>query len=373
MSRLKRQKTWLPKGFVWRLSAINILFLTISIAISGWAVYHTACFLVEGMTSFSETRQKQFNATLFQYLWIFSLITITFGSVLHYYFVNKLIRPLRQLIDSTQQMKQGTFPKPLKPKNHDEVGELMIHFNEMVSQLQYNETERKKMIADISHELRTPLANLNGYLQALKNGVVVGNTELYDALLQESKRMTMMLEQLEQLKEWDHLREQSFIHKERCQIDKVIDQSVRMFDWSLKEARIPLKRSIEKQELYMNREGIHQVLSNLLDNAIQYYRDDDGRNSIQIEGKMMPNDMYRVSVTGPSDDISKEDEHRIFERFYRIDHSRNRATGGSGLGLAIAKEIVDQHHGKIGLERGGKHNSFWFELPVSLDRTIAGK
>lgn len=361
MSRRKPKKSLFPKGFLWRLSAINILVIATAIAVSSWAVYHTACFLVEGMGNFGELRQKQFNATLFQYLWIFSVVIITFGSILHLHFVKKLIHPIHQLIESTQQMKKGKYPDPIDGTNDDEVGELVNHFNELVLQLKHNEKERKKMVADISHELRTPLANLNGYLKALENGMIDGNPDLYHSLLKESERMTLMLKQLEQLKEWDHVNVRNFIQKESLRVEKVIEQTIRMFDWSLKQEKIPLNLAIEKQSVFINEEGFQQVLSNLLDNAIQYYQ---GSGPIMVVGKIISEDRYRVTVTGPSQPITEEAEKRIFDRFYRIDPSRNRKTGGSGLGLAIAKEIVEQHGGNIGLIRGEEQNSFWFDVEI---------
>src|SRR5690625_6730238 len=100
----------------------------------------------------------------------------------------------------------------------------------------------------------------------------------------------------------------------------------------------------------MNIEGIQQLLSNLIDNAIQYY---EGSGHIMITGAQIDH-VYKISVSGPSTLIFEKEAELIFDRFYRQDESRSRETGGSGLGLAISKQIVLNHGGKIGYEKDRK-------------------
>jgi len=106
--------------------------------------------------------------------------------------------------------------------------------------------------------------------------------------------------------------------------------------------------------------GLRQVMTNLLKNAIQY----DCGGVIRIIGDTITN-QYRVTITNLGQPIPTDKANRIFERFYRIDPSRNRDTGGSGLGLAIAKEIVQQHRGDIGLISNLNEHSFWFTIPIT--------
>nr|WP_266095256.1 sensor histidine kinase [Gracilibacillus oryzae] len=111
----------------------------------------------------------------------------------------------------------------------------------------------------------------------------------------------------------------------------------------------------------VNDRSISQVLSNLLDNAIRYY---EGTGPLIIKGECSDSE-YKFTVTGPGRAIRPEDSERIFERFYRTEHSRSREFGGSGLGLAISKEIIEQHNGKIGVQSEGNNHTFWFVLPCS--------
>lgn len=330
------------------------------IILSSWATYHTACFLVDGMGTGNGWSQELFNSTLFNYLLIFSFITIISSSIIHFHLTKKLIQPLRILIESTKRMKKGYYPSPIEITSKDEIGELTDHFNELVQQLIITQQNREKLIADLSHEFRTPLSNLEGYLNALKNGVIKGDQKLYHSLLEESKRLTQMLEQLDLLKNWNDFTKQSSFEKESVDIHLLITQAVKMFDWVLKDRDIPIVLQIEHAEINMNEEGILQVISNLVHNAIDYY---EGNQPIVIKG-IKQQGTYTVSIAGPGQEIPLAHQEKIFERFYRVDPSRHRETGGTGLGLAITKEIVEQHDGKIGLESDCKYHNFWLSLPL---------
>lgn len=328
--------------------------------LSGWAIYHTACFLVEGMGNLGSEGQQQFNGTLLQYLLMFSVTIIVVGGSLHFYFTKKMIKPIRQIIESTKLAKKGHYPDPIKIHSKDEIGILVQHYNDLIFQLQKNELNRHKFVSNLSHEFRTPLSNLKGYLDALKSGVIEGDERLYLALYEEAKRLTLMIGQLEQLKEWDDIQSQTMLEKQNVDIANLINQSVAMFEWRLSEANIPYSVNVISKEMLIQVEGIQQVISNLLDNAIQYY---NGDGKISIKGEIL-NDVYHISIMGPSHPIPDAEVDNIFDRFYRLDHSRSRETGGSGLGLAIAKEIVEKHKGKIGVKNINPTNMFWLTIPI---------
>lgn len=358
---LLRLKQILPKGLLWRISIVNILVITMTVGLSGWAVYQTACFLAGGFGNFGALRQQQFNSTFLQYVLIFSMIGLVVGSLLHFYLIKKLLQPIRELITSTRQLKEGTFPDFIQTDHDDEVGELVEQYNGLITQLKRNEEERIKLVADVSHEFRTPLSNLNGYLYALKSGAIEGNDEIYNSLYSEVHRLTHLIEDIDKLKEWNHITTQAYSNKQKVTIKEQITQCVGMFELELDKHQIPIDINIDDHEVIINLEGIQQVLSNLLDNAIRYY---DGNTAIKITGEQMDG-LYKVSITGPGKSISPREAAKIFQRFYRLDASRNDQTGGSGLGLSIAKEIVEKHGGDIGLNSEDNENTFWFTLPSS--------
>ncbi|WP_461176712.1 HAMP domain-containing sensor histidine kinase [Virgibacillus ainsalahensis] len=353
-------KSWLPKRFLWRLSITNTIVITAFIVLSGWSIYHTACSLADGMGSMNAQKQGQFESVLFQYLWIFSATAIVIGSITHFYITRKLTEPLNKLIESTKSMKTGHYPDPIDVKSKDETGQLIGHFNDMVHQLKMNEEHRQKAISDLSHEFRTPLSNLNGYLNALSSGVIDGDEKLYKALYDESQRLTSMVQQLEQLKEWDYISNQTFLEKAPIDMHLTIEQSVEMFHWTLENAGISVVVDSKHGVANVDDGSISQVIGNLLDNAIRYYQ---GTDPIFVKGETL-NNAYRVSVAGQGQPIPAEELDRIFERFYRTDTSRSYYSGGTGLGLAISKEIIEHHGGKIGVESYGNFHTFWFTLPL---------
>lgn len=356
----KLGKSWLPKRFLWRLSITNTIVITAFIVLSGWSIYHAACSLADGMGSMDAQKQGQFEAVLFQYLWIFSASAIVIGSITHFYITRKLMKPLNKLIESTKRMKTGHYPEPIDVNSKDETGQLIRHFNDMVHQLKMNEEHRQKAISDLSHEFRTPLSNLNGYLNALSSGVIDGDEKLYRSLYDESQRLTDMVKQLEQLKEWDYISNQTFMEKEPVDMHLTIEQSVDMFHWTMENAGISVVVNSEHGVVNVDDGGISQVIGNLLDNAIRYYQ---GTGSIFVKGEKLDNE-YRVSVAGPGQAIPVEELDRIFERFYRTDTSRSYYSGGTGLGLAISKEIIEHHGGNIGVESDENFHTFWFTLPL---------
>jgi len=304
--------------------------------------------------------QSHFESTLFQYLWIFSISAIVIGSMIHFYLTKKLLHPLRELIASAKVMKQGEYPNPLKIESGDEIGQLSGHFNDLVTQLKANEAHRQKLVSDLSHEFRTPLSNLNGYLSALSNGVIEGDEELYQSLHKESERLVKLVEQMEQLKEWDFISNQVFSEKETVEMQLLTNQCVNMFVRTLKQEEIKIEVNVEQGLVITNNGGISQVITNLLDNAIRYY---EGKGSIVITGKKL-NSEYSFHVAGPGKNIPSQEQDRIFERFYRIDQSRARESGDTGLGLAISKEIIEHHNGEIGVVSDGHQHTFWFTLPI---------
>ena len=349
-----------PTGFLWRLTFLNVLVIVTVTAISGWAIYNTACFLAAEVGDLDTPQQQRFNRTLLSYLWILMIMAVFIGSVLHFYLIKRFIKPIRSLIQSTKELKRGHYPEPVHVYKNDEIGQLALQYNGLIAQLQMNEQQRNNLVTDVSHEIRTPLSNLNSYLQALKDGDLIGDKILFAALHQESNRLSQLIEQLEQLKEWDYLSSQSIIEKETREIEPILLQCVAMFERTLEQKNIPILLEVESCKVDIHVVGIQQVISNLLENAIRYY---EGDGPILLAGRKRGKD-YCISVTGPSKPIPETEREKVFRRFYRVDSSRSRVTGGSGLGLAISKGIIERHHqGEIGIDTTSTSNTFWIVLP----------
>ncbi|WP_040226908.1 sensor histidine kinase [Bhargavaea cecembensis] len=343
-----------PKTFFWRLTLLNITITALFIVVSSWAIYSTACFLVEGMGG--SGRADAFRARLRTDLWVFSIAAISVGGFFHIRMNRTLVRPLQLLIGSIKELKAGGAPGPVQARTDGEMEELIRHFNELSGQLQHNRRQQKKLVSDLSHEIRTPVTNLNGYLNALKTGMVEGSPELYEALHQETRRLIDLLEQFDQLKEWENSSHEHFLDKKPAAVREVTAQAAGMFSWQLEDRGIPFEMNVEPAVFPMDRHAIAQVLANLLDNAIRYY---DGPGPVRLTGQS-GDGRYELAVEGPGLPIPTDSQEIIFERFARMEPSRHRSLGGAGLGLAISKEIVERHGGEIGVDTDGHVHRFWF-------------
>ncbi|WP_228547472.1 sensor histidine kinase [Filobacillus milosensis] len=355
-----RPKIPFIKGLLFNLTLLNVVIITLAIVLSSFAIYQTACLLVDSLGNLNDESQQRFESLLFQYLIMFSLLTIIIGSVLHFYLTRNIIHPIREVIQSTKSLKTGEYPNPVNYTSSNEIGELVHHYNELVEQLKSSNHIRRKMVSDLSHEIRTPISNLNGYLYALKNGDIKQEYEVFNSLYEESQRLKLLIENLDQLKEWDYLKTQKVTIKNPVNIQELINQCVSLFMWKFDQRGISLNINVQQVKINVQKEGIQQVIFNLLENALHYHA---GDSPVTISG--IKNDKcYEVSITSEGNPIPHEEHSKIFDRFYRLDQNKSMNNRGSGLGLAIVKEIVNQHHGTIGVKTTDQTNQFWFELPI---------
>lgn len=354
-----KKRSFIPKGFLWRITFLNIFVIGLAISLSGLAIYNTACYLVEGMGTLPALRQKQFNATLYQYLLVFTIAGILLSSVLHFYFTKRLIGPIKQLIEATKTLKKGSYPEKIKVTSNDEVGQLVNHYNDLTGQLKESYLQREKLVTNLSHELRTPVANLQGYLHALKTGTIEGDPELFESLYLEAKRLTSMIEQIDQINDLDLIKSVTEKPRKKVAINTIIDETLTMFDWELRDKGIKISISLEADELMAHEESIKQLISNLIDNAIKYNLNQE---PIKVSGRVT-DEFYELVVGGTSGELTEEEQEKLFDRFYRTDLSRNRHTGGTGLGLSIVQDIIDFHHGELDIINQGNFNQFVVKLP----------
>lgn len=348
---------------MWRLVFLNALVIGIVIWLTGVSVKDFACYLVNQNRLVGEENAGLFNSTMEVYLLQASIITVAVAAVIHYFFARRLVQPLQSLAFSARQMTEGRYPPPIPVSSRDEVGQLTLDFNRLIAALQQAEITRKHMLSDISHEIRTPLSNINGYLEALSQGVIQGDQELYQSLYEESMRLTRLVEQLHELAVW----EAKGLNKDALQeirIKPLVQSMVQAFDLEMRSKHIRCETELDEGMISGNEDGIKQVLNNLLGNAIQY----DTGGLIRIIGKALPG-QYQISVTNIGQPIPQDQAEHIFERFYRLDPSRQRATGGSGLGLAIVKEIVRRHGGEVALTSHGNLHTFRISLPLPKEES----
>lgn len=291
-----------------------------------------------------------------------ALLAAAASLLITYFLSRRISAPVKALTLAARQMEQGDLSQRVQSKEKDELGELAQAFNAMAENLERSEQLRRNMIADITHELRTPLSNLKGYLEAIHDGVVKPEPDAIRSLDEEANLLSRLIDDLQELS----LAEAGEL-KLNCQkenIIKLLKQTVAVEQSQAAAKEISLSADLPKKLplVNVNSQRISQVLLNLIDNAITHT---PRGGIITIAARQLDN-WLEISVEDTGEGIPAEDLPNVFERFYRVDKSRARATGGTGLGLAIAKYFVEAHNGKINVQSElGKGSRFSFTIPVS--------
>lgn len=325
------------------------------ILLAGLSVKDYACYLVNS----EQVVGQELVATLNGFLWKVGVFAFVIAGLFHYFTIKKIVGPIHHLSRAANEMKEGKSPAIVKVKSSGEMKELIENFNSMSETLISVQEQREEMLRDIAHELRTPLTNINGYLEALQNKVIEGDTELFGSLLEESRRITRIVELITELNFWNH--GNYFLEKEFVSVEMkpLLTETLTTFQLKLAEQFEDFDVQIDQAAVVGSPDGLKQVVTNLLQNILDY----NIGNRLSIIGAM-EGGHYKICFSHEGQRIDSDKKEKIFERFYRIEESRSTKAEGAGLGLAIAKSIITAHHGKIALNTNGTNHTFSIELPV---------
>lgn len=273
----------------------------------------------------------------------------------------RILGPVEALTAAARRMERGNLSQRVEVESNDELGELARAFNAMADGLARLEGLRRNMVTDVAHDLRTPLSNIRGYLEALQDGVVEPKREVVDSLHEEAMLLTRLVDDLQELA----LAEAGQLRLERQPVAPA-DLLNRAMDAARAQAAakgIALLADLpdDLPLADVDPQRIGQVLGNLLSNALTHT---PSGGEVVVAAQTRESEI-EISVRDTGEGIPPEHLPYIFERFYRADKSRSRATGGTGLGLAIAKQLVDAHGGRISVEsQMGQGTAFTFTLPI---------
>ena len=276
----------------------------------------------------------------------------------------RILRPVEALTAAARRMERGDLSQRVEVQSEDEIGELAQAFNAMANGLTRLEDLRRNMVSDVAHDLRTPLSNIRGYLEALQDGVVEPKREVVDSLHEEAMLLTRLVDDLQELA----LAEAGQLRL-KCQSVAPADLVNKATDAARAQAAakgIALQADLPEDLPLVNvdPQRIGQVLGNLLSNALTHT---PSGGQVIVTAKARESEV-ELSISDTGEGIPPEHLPYIFERFYRADKSRSRATGGTGLGLAIARQLVEAHGGRIEVESEvGQGAAFTFTLPVAGD------
>ena len=232
----------------------------------------------------------------------------------------------------------------------------------MAHQLNTLEDDQRKFISNVSHDFRSPLTSLKGYLEAIKDGTIPPEMQekYIDIMLFEAERLSKLSEGLLDLNKYGS--RTTMLNLQTFDINRVIKQCAMSFEGRCLEKRLVFNLVLVGEELPVeaDKARIEQVVYNLIDNAIKF---SDNDSSIDIETTVRNEKVY-VSVKDHGIGIPKEHLGKVFDRFYKSDHSRGKDKKGSGLGLSIVKDIISSHDENITVvSTVGAGTEFTFSLP----------
>jgi len=292
---------------------------------------------------------------------------------------------LGTIIDFTRQLAEGNFRARLAGSSRGELGLLTAKLNETSEKLEFMldrlETEhaelekleniRKDFVINVSHELRTPLASIQGYTETLLDGALndpANNLKFLNIIRQNAERLARLAADLLTLSRVE-LGQQE-LKFASYYVNRLLADNLDGMRPIAERRGIQLvleRAEPEGAEVFCDAEAVHQILTNLLDNAIKYTPDAGtvtvGARQSSAQGNPSSRVEFFVRDTGPG--IPAVELPRLFERFYRVDKARSRALGGTGLGLAIVKHLTRSQNGEVRVEsQVDAGSTFFFTLPT---------
>ena len=308
--------------------------------------------------------------TLVSFMLVTVIATICFFIIYFLLFIKRIVKDMTYISDRIIDIADGKSDEKIIIERQDEIGEIAGRINEMTAQInQLIKSERdalqsnKDLIACVAHDLRTPITSLKGYLD------LALDTKHYD-LEQRQKYVRIAQTKANRLEYLIHdlfnytklTSGEITLHRSKIDLVQLVEQMVEEFYplFQEEELECTTKYNITYLEMNMDGELIARAVQNLLSNAIKYGK--DGKH-VYVELECLEQEV-QIRVTNYGLVIPEESIKHLFDKFYRVERSRNVKTGGTGLGLNIAQEIVHLHGGRIQVTSGASGTCFTIALPL---------
>ena len=325
-----------------------------------------------------------------RFLYLMAGLIILIAAVIVSYVSRKFGNPISELNDIAKRMSTLDFSKKYKITDaNDEINNLGKSINVMSDKLektikQLRETNielekdieekskidemRKSFISDVSHELKTPIALIQGYSEGLLENVNSDeeSKKFYaEVILDETNKMDRLVKQLLELMKLEYGKRE--FQDRKFNIVELEKEVVRKSQVMLDEKQAQIKIDISDEiNVFADDFYIEQVLSNYLTNAIKHVKEINGEKYIQIENKVdAEKNKVRIKVFNTGDNINEENITRIWNRFYKVDESRNRQEGGTGIGLSFVKAIMNNYGNVYGVINKENGVEFYIELDLN--------
>ena len=271
------------------------------------------------------------------------LLVIGLALVFAFLLSRHLLKPISALTTAASDMTRGDYAPVLDVQRGDELGQLARDFNGLAASLHRSDAARKRWFADVSHELRTPLAILYAEIEAMLDGIRPVDKEAIRSLQQEVGHLGKLVDDLNTLSNADLGALQ--YHKEWLVLGSLVEGQIEAHGAAMAAAGLELQwvNQAGEVEIWGDQTRLCQLLDNLLVNS-RKYTDAPGQVRVTV---LLQKSQVVIIVEDSAPGVPGEALKALFDHLYRVDASRNRATGGSGLGLAICRRIVEGHDGKV--------------------------
>ena len=281
---------------------------------------------------------------------------------------NKKMKYLDEIAKGLHIISNGDLEYRIIEEGNDEIRNLAFNINNMAEEVNNKiiaerraEETKNELITNVSHDLRTPLTSIMGYIGLVKEGKYENDTQMMEYLNIAFNKSEKLKYLIEDLFEYTKVNNGGIkINKRKTNIAEFISQLVEELNPIFTDNELSVIKNIVEEKVYVNVDvdKMLRVFENLLSNAIKY----SYKPGKIIVGVYREKDNAIVAIRNRGKHIDKEKVEKLFDRFYRVEGSRNEQTGGTGLGLAICKSIVKLHHGEIWAECIGENISFYVKL-----------
>jgi signal transduction histidine kinase len=349
------------RGFGGRILAASLVVVAVALAIVAVGVLRVGGDIFESLMmaagDSADHARAMFDESVTVVLLVAAAVAAVVALLLAIAFARRLARPIERLAGAAGQIAEGDLSVRVPEDGPAELQALAVAYNTMAQRLAEQDAIRREFVINASHELRTPLTNLQGYLEALRDGVIAPEPEVFDSLREEVDRLTRLASSLSVLAGED--RQPAMPGP--VELDVLVRVSADLVAPALARRSILLEVSTEDGLVVHGRaDELTQVLANLLQNAVRYT---SAGGRVQVSAARSPEGVtVQVSNSGPG--IPSDDLPHVWERFYRVEKSRDRARGGAGVGLAIVKQLVEEAGGRVGAASDAGWTTFWFRLPA---------
>ena len=283
---------------------------------------------------------------------LISFILAMFMIVAAVLLTRRFVDPLADVIFAAREMTQGKLSTRISSEGPQDLRTLSESFNEMASSLERNDRERRNMLADIAHELRTPLSVIRGRLEGIVDGIYTADGGQVSLALEQTYLLERLVDDLRLLT----LAETRQLHFEKKPVDlaQLAQHTIDMFSAEAQEKNISLvlEKGSGTYIVELDSQRMEQVIGNLVGNSLRYIPD-GSKIWLTLEETF---DAVKLFINDNGPGVAEDELSYLFDRFWRKEKSRSRATGGTGLGLAIAKQLIEAQGGTIdakNLSEGG--------------------